>query len=237
MSSRGYKASGFKKTRATTASRSLVRQAIYAQRRATAVAGATRKSGYYGRFGKGGELKFLDTTLATNTAIPAAGVVHPNLVVVPQGDGQSERTGRKIVVKKIQIRGEFTTTATDVGDGVRILIVQDMQANGAVFTTANVLQTADWRSWINLENSDRFKVLYDNTTKLYPGPFDGVDQTQVITPFKVLKKCSIPIIYDSSATTGAIGTQRSNSIAVLAISLNNNLSGLGYIARIRYEDD
>lgn len=31
-------------------------------------------------------------------------------------------------------------------------------------------------------------------------------------------KCNIPIEYDNTATTGAITTQRSNSIAVLAFS-------------------
>jgi len=48
-------------------------------------------------------------------------------------------------------------------------------------------------------------------------------------------KCNFPIEYDASAATGAITTQRSNSVAVLMIS-QGGFCTFQYNTRIRYSD-
>lgn len=186
-----------------------------------------------------GEVKFLDTTLAA-TAVPAAGGVNTNLVVIPQDTTTSGRNGRKVMLKTIEIRGNIVLTPQGAGalgsDVVRVLVVQDKQANGAVFTTTDVLATADWRAFPNMFNEQRFKILSDTMTTLDAAAGVVAATVETAQAFHTKIKCNIPVEYDSGATTGAIGTQRSNSIAVLMIAHTNNISTLEYIARVKYTD-
>lgn len=185
------------------------------------------------------EVHYLDTTLAA-TAVPAAGLVNTNLVVIPQDDTTTGRNGRKVLIKSIEIRGNIVLTpaaAAVLGsDVVRIMVVQDRQANGAVFTTANVLATADWRSYPNLFNEERFRVLYDKSTTMNVSAGVVAATVETAEAFELEIKCKIPIEYDSSVATGAIASQRSNSIAVLMIAQTDLLSTVEYIARVRFTD-
>lgn len=228
---------------------------VYARKRANVTRAAItssqrgylRMGGYYGRFrgrrtGRNAELKFLDTSRAA-AAVAAAGVVDTNLVVIPQGVGESERNGRKCVIKSIYIRGQWvlpsTVTVADTSEVVRIMCIQDKQANGAVFTVANVLAAAALNQHKNLENSNRFITLWDQNFALNAGG-GGVgaaaNSAEVCRYFKRYIKCNIPIEYDSTAATGAIATQRSNSIAIVALT-QGGLATLSYVARVRYSDE
>lgn len=226
---------------------------VYARKRAVvarasvlgAARGYLRTGGFYGRFrGRrmypGSELKFLDTALAS-TAVPAVGVVNTNLVVIPQGDTESNRNGRKVQVKSIWVKGTITLppdqATSAASDRVRIMLVQDKQANGAVFTTTNVLVSGSYLAFRQLENQGRFNILYDQTFSLNAMAGVGTATTEYARGFNIYKKCNIPIEYDTSATTGAITTQRSNSLAILMISQANNVSLVDYNARVRYSDN
>jgi len=213
----------------------------------TAVVGANRgylrTGGYYGRFrgrraSSGGELKFVDTALASTIAT-IAGVVNPNLVVVPQNDTESGRIGRRITVKSIWFKGnlEIATSAsvTSADDMVRLIVVQDQQANGAAFTVAQVLEGSTYNSFKNLENERRFRILSDQTFAVNAmSSFAAATCERNIKWHKYIK-CNIPIDYDATAATGAIATQRSNSIAVLMIS-QQQVTNVTYNCRIRYSD-
>ena len=141
-----------------------------------------------------GEKKFFDTQL-TSTAVPTAGVVNPNLVIIPQGDGESERIGRKIVVTNVLVHGSINTDTTDEGQQVRIMLVQDKQANGAVFNTGQVLAQLSYQAFREMENIERFVVLYDKTITMTAGNFDGTDQKRQSKRFVINKKVNIPILY------------------------------------------
>lgn len=130
--------------------------------------GYLRTGGYYGRYNRGrsttpnGELKFFDTVLSS-TSIGAGGVVNPNLVIIPQDATKSGRNGRKVVIKSIMIRATIIlpsqASASETHGSLRFLVVNDKQANGAVFTAASVIQGADWHGNRNLENLNRFRIL------------------------------------------------------------------------------
>lgn len=211
--------------------------------------GFVRTGGFYGRYRRGGrstsccgtqgELKFLDTARAA-AAVATGGTVDTNLVVIPQDDTESGRNGRKVVVKNLWFHGELvvpnTVTNTADTDTIRLLVVQDKQANGAAFTAAQVMAQVDYIGFRNLENQSRFKILWDTSMTINAS-------TQVVNStgdcskqWSKYIKCNIPMYYDSTATSGAITTQRSNSVAVLAFT-RAGLMTLAYRCRIRYTDD
>lgn len=225
--------------------------------------GKYRLSGNYGRFGADGEMKFIDNLLAFNV-IASAGEIRPDtsdtvtpavavsatgtLVQVVQGDQTYQRNGRKITVKRINARLTLnlpaSTVATEASDTYRIMLVQDKQCNGAAATVASVLgftgQTITAHSFNNLENSRRFRVLFDVFRPINasaggaPTATPSFSQTNHTLVFN--KKCNIPIEYDSSATTGAIATIRSNNLFILAISQGQFVRLTGNV-RLRYSDN
>ncbi len=208
--------------------------------------GYVRTSGFYGRYaGAGAEKKFFDTTKALTTTATAGTIFDNSLNIVPEGNGESDRVGRKITIKDIYINGNFkipsTATAVDTSDCVRIIVYQDKQTNGAAAVVTDILASADFRSWNNLSNKNRFLIHMDKKMAMAATAGSGRGSTDTLSYgenqrwWKMYKSVNIPIEYDSSATTGAITTQRSNNVGVLVIS-ESAKSSIGYIARIRYTD-
>jgi len=188
-------------------------------------AGFARTSGYYGRFtGPAAELKFFDKVL--DFQVDVTPEVSARLVEIPQGDTQSNRDGNKAFIKSINIHGTMAylpaaAASASSGTVVYMYLIQDTQCNGAdptvsgandgIFTTTD-LDTAQR----TIANSGRFKIL-----KKWVVPFNasaGASTTlaNVIKPFNFFKKCNIPIMYDASATTGAITTIRTNNLFIVS---------------------
>ncbi len=204
--------------------------------------GFARIGGYYGRFGA--ELKFFDTNTSTQP-VSNAGIIHsPTLLVIPQDNTQSGRIGRKVNVKSISghlkcSMDSSTTTGTRLSDTLRIIIYLDKQCNGAAATVLQILNTAAVNSFRNLEQSERFRVLWEKEYSLNYGGGQGngstISWSEVVRKYKVNIKCHIPVVYDNALSTGALTTIRSNNIGVLAIS-TNGVADLVATWRIRYSD-
>lgn len=122
------------------------------------------------------ELKFCDqddSITLTENAWTAMAESYTWLTVA-QGAGAGQRIGRKIYIKKMQLRCFFHPTAYD-GTGyavypthtLRLMLVLDTQNNSAAsITVANVLDTATVNSPLtfnNLQNNQRFRVLWDKS--------------------------------------------------------------------------
>ncbi len=192
-----------------------------------------------------GEKKFLDTTKALTTTATAGTIFDASLNIIPEGNGESDRVGRKVTISNINIQGNFkipsTATAVDTSDCVRIIVYQDKQTNGAAAVVTDILETADFRSWNNLANKNRFVIHMDKKMAQAAMAGSGRGSTDTLSYgenqrwWKMNKEVSIPIEYDSSATTGAITTQRSNNLGVLVIS-ESAKSSVGYVCRLRYRD-
>ncbi len=201
------------------------------------VAGVTRQSGFYGRFGKGGELKFFDTLLGA-TAFATAGVVFsPSLNLIPQGITESTRVGRKCTIKKINMMGFLLlNSGTAVtSETYRVMLVVDKQANGAAATVLDVLQTADEKSFNNLANTSRFQVLKNWYGSMNKTADIGTNINSRIQTFKFNKKCEIPIEFD--ATSGAITTIKSNNIFLIGLSSVGTTLSLSHNTRVRFSDN
>lgn len=95
---------------------------------------------------------------------------------VAQGDDYTNRDGRKVIFKSIQLRIiAFGTPGTAVDQSIRYLIVYDKQPTGALPAVTDILDTAAVVSNTNLSNRDRFIILKDkviscqlNTTAAAP---------------------------------------------------------------------
>lgn len=194
------------------------------------VPGFTRRVGNYGRYGVNArsvgalpEKKYFDTALAflldTTGEVPATG----QLTLIPQGDTENTRDGRKANIESIQIRGNmrFVAAATAAAVTGHMYLVLDTQCNGAAAGVTDVFSSADLSvAMLNLNNSGRFRILKS-------WDFEQASSAGVATAFgerikviKFFKRCNIPV--DWSSTTGAITEIRSNNLFLVAGSANGD---------------
>lgn len=213
------------------------------------VPGITREAGYFGRYAGSGarddtpELKFFDVD-ADNTTITAGGEISGSLNLIAQGATESNRIGRKCVLRSIAMRGAIVLTgvadgaALRGGDIVRVLVYLDRQCNGAVATVTDILETASFRSFNNLANKSRFRTLMDLTTQINIKAASGTaasnDLPEVTKHIQWFKKVNLPLEF--SGATGAITEIRSNNIGVLSISRAGDTTDLLLRFRMRFSD-
>lgn len=216
--------------------------------KASMVRGYTRRVGNYGRYmppaGCGPEQKFFDGTLDI-TSIAQAGAVLDSINEIPQGVTEITRVGRKAVIKSLAynysvIAPETGDTATPAhGSQVRIILFQDKQCNGTTAAVEDILETANYKSYYNLVNSGRFKILMDRTHNinyhtLAAGPTAAkFSQSEHQQHYTFYKKLNVPIEFD--ATSGAITTIRSNNFGILTISKETS-PNLSSKWRLRFTD-
>jgi len=206
--------------------------------------GYTRRSGMFGRFPpQGSELKFFDTELImpldTTPEVGTTGATG-QLCLIPQGVTESERVGRKCVVKSIQLRGMMryvpAAAATAATAGF-MQIVLDTQANGAACIAADIVDATTMAdALVNMNNSERFRTL-KRIKKVFNVPAGATTAYNSMTQsVDVYLKCNIPLEF--SSTTGAITEIRSNNICILAGSdgiADDTITFTGK-ARLRFSD-
>jgi len=147
---------------AAKAATSIMRQAGYSQRRAAFTANSLVRLG--GRMpASSHELKNIDlssTTVITFNQVTANTPILLNGVA--QGTTATTRLGRRITMKSLLVKGDFSMTATGTGASpLRCLIVYDSQTNAVAATATDVLAADQFDSPMNLSNSRRFKTLLD----------------------------------------------------------------------------
>ncbi len=198
----------------------------------------------------GMEKKFFDVEL-TNTAFTAAWTpLEPattNLTAVAQGDGESNRDGRKYTIDSIHIKGYVEvalqeSNVTPRGDVLfRLALVIDQQTNGAQLTATDVMdggQTDDINSFRNLQFTKRFRVLKDKTIRMaITGVNEGAanlfaEGTRQI-PFKMNFTFPNGLPVTMKGTTADIANVVDNSIHMIGVSTDTN-GLLNYQSRIRF---
>lgn len=244
---------------------------------------SSRSTGVYGRYqGTGKERKYFNVSLnnykldqtaevvtsdgagANLTGWPESGIAANAFAIthfgnIPQGVAGCQRIGRKVVIKSIQGKAAITYGQTvnwnnsKQWTSVRIVLVQDMQANGAVppvvtdvASNPAVFQNVQSATTLvnalpNLYTKGRYRILYDKTITFNPvGSYNPAAyscpyQTKNISFFK---RCNIPIEYDTSDLNGNIGSIRMNAITMLAGCDNSDdVVTVSGNFRVRYEDD
>lgn len=214
--------------------------------------GTWRKGGWRGGFGsRKGERKFLDVVSATHQVNTTMDITLLN--DIPHGDGATQRVGRTLTIRSVQIVGRVqqeedtseTAGVVSAASLVRLMIVEDMQANAAVVTSAMLLTQALPEGMRNLDNRDRFKVHYDHYWQLDPVVYNNAATTAFASfagtskLVKVFKKVNIPVVFNST-NGGGIGDIQTGALYMCWIGsdtagTNTDCNFIG-ATRIRYDD-
>ncbi len=191
------------------------------------------------------ELKFHDVDCDDNVIAAGAQVVVASLNIIAQGTTESERIGRRVVIKKIGFRYDIslpnTASASQTFDTVRIMVVHDKQCNGATADDLDVLEDADFQSFNNLSNKKRFTVLMDRTHSVQSvagsgrGSTDTLSYAAGVDSYTWYKDVNITIEYDNSVTTGAIESQRSSNLLFMTAG-RAGFAGIIGNMRLRFHD-
>lgn len=207
------------------------------------------------------EKKFLDV-YASNVVLAApsdcsGGEIQPEggctgcLSAPAQGDGESNRDGKKITMKSIFITGNVRSAAlADQADClaapvVFVALVLDTQANGAtivseqVFTNPNDTPFVNSMPLRNLQYSSRYRVLAHKTLNLAPctASTDGANTTTIAPsqkPFILSYTGDIPISFTS--TTADVANVADNALHLIAFNNNSSWTAcsLSFNSRMRF---
>jgi len=153
------------------------------------------------------------------------------------GTDMTNRIGRKVVIKSVQARGIVRVRRAEAninGDSppqiVRIMYLVDLQPNGAVPAVLDILTEALAQSPMNLNNRDRFKILFDKVITLDAYTRDTasageeyVSFNRTCQNFKMYKKCNQEVIFN--ATNGGTVADITSGALLQFIISNQALVG------------
>lgn len=168
---------------------------------------------------------------------------------VAQGDGESQRDGRKYAIHSIHIRYRIHVAASESQTTPlpdlfgRLCLVLDTQTNGAQLTASDVMDvglTDDVLAFRNLQHSTkRFRVLMDKTFMLRGNDTNegaanlfaqGAQSTPIV---KFNWNFPTPLVVTCSATTGVIAAITDNSLHIIGVA-NLATALLNMQVRIRF---
>lgn len=188
------------------------------------------------------ELKFFDTpisfTFDVTGEIPATG----QLCLIPQGITESTRIGRTCVIRQILVRLLLNTNpaAVTAGDAGYLALLLDTQCNGTAAAIADIYTPAValGQAMPNSDNSERFTVLKSWRWSLQPA--SGVTTAWSVATAWIAYRynCDIVLDYDSSLSTGALSTIRSNNVFLVggSNSQDDQTSCVGNV-RLYFSDE
>lgn len=190
-----------------------------------------RTGGYQGM-----ELKFSDISVVndafTTTWSTMDDTTTSCLTSITQGVAESDRIGRKYSIRSIHIRCTVHKAALESQAGPirnirgRILLVLDTQTNSTQMTATDCMDGGaadDTLSFRNLQNSKRFRVLWDKSWLLRPqntneGAVNVFANAFTTTPMMTYNKhFKKPIQVICDATTAVVGAISDNSLHFIGI--------------------
>jgi len=181
-----------------------------------------RTGGFNGPWNRpAAERKVIDVA-QTNTPVNTTGSV-TLLNGVATGDDFTERDGRKILLTALQLRGVIyrdTTAQSNNPDLVRVMVVEDLQANGAAPAVTDILKTAEPTSFMNMNNRDRFKVHFDKQVAL---TMSAVVTTNTlggatVNNIKFYKKLNSSVTFQGTAAT--VASIATSAFYLVTVGLN-----------------
>lgn len=137
------------------------------------------------------EKKFHNVTISA-AALPGAGVWSTGVTLnqIAQGTGPTDRIGKAITLKNVNLRFEALTSGFVP---CRALLIYDKQPQGSIPTITEILTADSFNAHHNLLNSERFVTLIDIVHN--PG---GSNCTM-----EEFRKCELPLTYKLNAGTPA----------------------------------
>jgi len=212
----------------------------------------------------GVEVKYYDTyyaatTLAAPTTPGNTQRANPATLgcvnAVSQGDGPTNRDGKKIRLRSLYIKGTVYRGATEDFSApcepvsAYVAVVLDRQANAAEIAPAQVYTNPQGAAlgnsclFRNLEYSDRYRILRDATFHFGAGPqsayaLDKISNGGLVKHFEWYIPLNFDTLFNTvNPTAATIADIVTNAIGVIATgtaSASNNSLVLAYNCRLRF---
>ena len=182
-------------------------------------------------YGTRAELKAVDTTI--NQVADTTGAV-TLLNGIARGDDINERVGRRVRLASLQASiVNYVTPATGIDQTHRCLIVYDKQSNGVAPAITDVLVSASTVAMPNLDNRQRFVILYDKLMHLNAAAEPGS-----MVAFKINKRLPYGVQFNSgdAGTVADIQTGGLFFITIGSIAAGGTAGTFSGRVRVRYTD-
>lgn len=180
------------------------------------------------------EKKVIDTDPATYNVSTTGTVTLINGVAT--GSDFTDRTGRKIMMRSVYLKGFLEPEDGLVNNSLaRVMLVYDMQSNGAAPSITDILKSATSLAQLNMNNRDRFRIVMD---KVFPmgGLTAAFSQSPTVHALKKFKKCYYETVF--SGTTSGIASIATGSLFL--VTIGNQAAGTGSTltasVRVRFND-
>ncbi len=222
------------------------------KRRGTHILGLSHANNRSGGF-MGLEMKFVDFEVAADNFASAWSTMQDGTIKcisgVAQGDGESNRDGRKYLIHSIHVKARIEVPVTESQTGPqqdllgRICIVWDTQTNGAELTATEVMlggKTDDELAFRNLQHTKRFRVLWDRTWKVIRRNVNEGAINLFATPLTVStimtfnRRFKTPIAVTTSGTGNTIAAITDNSLHMIGVSMSGPTAKLHFQCRMRF---
>jgi len=180
------------------------------------------------------ELKYVDTTTTIQdmTTTPVITLLNG----CAPGTGSTNRIGRRILVKSVQLSGYANASTATVTAPCRWALVVDRQPNGVAFTFADCWDSAIADTLRNPNNLQRFQIIHDTGVfgvigSTQPAPAIAATSSSLV-PFHLYKKLNIPVQFNSG-TAGNVADIQTNAIFLVTWGSQAGLNGADFTSRIR----
>ena len=206
--------------------------------------GPLANRGWYGEYSLRGraELKYVDVRNVNVALTTAWSVVPINLLL--QGSDNTQRIGRKVIMKSILFNGNvfnLATTSLNAFNGgyCRFAIIYDTQPNSVATPPlgTDIFQNDDPNSPMNLNYRDRFQVVLDVRKQVSAFAMDTTPKLIAGSPsnsfWKKYKKMNKETIY--SGTGATIGSVATGALYLCVIS-DAAVTAFDYHTRVRFTD-
>lgn len=119
---------------------------------------------------------------------------------IPQGSSMLQRTGQRVTLLSLQIRGALYANAGPV-EGCTWMIVYDRDAPGTLPTFSNIFNTITPESFQNNNERDRFSILYRSNVSIEGTPAAPTMNSHKLIDMK-LDLGSLRTTYSTVGSTG-----------------------------------
>lgn len=200
---------------------------------------------------------FVDGRALTGSATQANGEQDPTLGdclnAIAQGSGQSQRDGRKVLIKRCTVKGAFHAPGNADADDMAsqatffVALVLDTQTNGAQLSSETVFQNlitagggfVSTNPFRNMEFLSRFKVLKQIRMRAPSSTaFGDGTNTGTVAGYQLQWEIDVPMnlpVNFNSADGGGISDINDNTLHIIAWTSSLTLTPLiSYGARVRF---
>lgn len=160
------------------------------------------------------------------------------LNTIPQGAGTSERVGKRVALKSLQMRGNVSSSSTATRNDIAYMIVYDKRPTGVLPAITDILNSASPHSFNNDVNSGRFRILKRIDEVLVGNPSTLISPNSILNAEFYLNLKMLPQVF-KAAGTGAIGDIEEGAlylVTVGSVSAGTGAASLGVGFRLRYVD-